>query len=162
MRPTPWRETGLRTALWALLGGWLGAWILFAFGVSATAFRVLPDTGLAGKVVGPILSGLNIYGSLAGVALAFLAAGIGRGRIFWLTPLALAGPCLYSEFFITPGIQAVRDAALGPDGGLEAAKRFSSLHRQSLWIFGGVGIGTSVLLFLHAREDACGDNPSLE
>jgi len=162
MRKTAWRETGLRAALWLLLGGWLGAWFLFAFGVTTTAFRVLPSTELAGQLVGPILSGLNLYGAIAGVALAGIAAGIGRGRVLWLAPLVLAALCLYSEFVITPGIQAVRDGAFGPDGSLEASERFASLHRQSLRVFTAVGLGAIVLLVLHAREDAHGENPSAE
>lgn len=157
---TSWRETGLRAALSLLLGGWLGAWFLFAFGVTTTAFRILPSTEMAGKLVGPILSGLNLYGIAAGVALAGIAAALSRRRLLWLIPLVLAGLCLYSEFVITPGIQAVREGAFGPNGSLEASERFSSLHRQSLRVFTGVGLGAIVLLILHAREDTHGKNPS--
>lgn len=155
-----WRDTGLRTALWLLLGGWLGAWLLFGFGVSTTAFRVLPSTDLAGRVVGPILSGLNVYGVVAGIALAPIAAGLGRGRTLWVFPLVLAGLCLYSEFVVTPGIREVRDGAFGPAGSLEASERFASLHRQSLFLFTGVGLGALALLVLHARDDVRGQNPS--
>lgn len=154
-----WRETGLRTALWLLLGGWLGAWLLFGFGVSTTAFRVLPSTDLAGKVVGPILSGLNIYGAVAGIALAPIAAALGRRRALWLTPLALAGLCLYSELVVTPGIREVRNGAFGAAGSVEASERFASLHRQSLALFTGVGLGALALLVLHAWEDVRGKNP---
>ena len=135
--------------------------MLFAFGVTTTAFRVLPSTEMAGKMVGPILSGLNLYGIAAGVTLAGLAAAMGRRRLLWLTPLVLAGLCLYSEFVITPGIQAVREGAFGPDGSVEASERFASLHRQSLRVFTVVGLGAIVLLVLHAREDTHGENPSL-
>ena len=114
---------------------------------------------MAGKVVGPILSGLNLYGIAAGVILAGITAAMSRARLLCLAPLVLAGLCLYSEFVITPGIQAVREGAFGPNGSLEASERFASLHRQSLRIFTGVGLGAFVLLVLHAREDAHGENP---
>ena len=58
-----WGDTLLRSPLWLALGGWVGAWFLFAFGVSLTAFRVLPTTELAGQGVGPLPEGLNLYGA---------------------------------------------------------------------------------------------------
>ena len=45
-----WGDTTLRSAFWLVLGGWVGAWFLFAFGVSTTVFRVLPTTELAGPL----------------------------------------------------------------------------------------------------------------
>ena len=160
--PRPaWQETSLRAGLWLLLGGWIGAWLLFGFGISTTAFRVLPSTELAGLVVGPILSGLNVYGAVAGGALALLAVGMGRGRALWITPLVLAGLCLYSELVITPGVQAVRDGAFGPDGSLRATEQFARLHQRSLAVFIAVGLGAIVLLVLHASEDARGRKPTL-
>ena len=161
MTPQPaGRERALRAGLWLLLGGWIGAWLLFGFGVTTTAFRVLPSTELAGRVVGPILSGLNVFGAVAGAALALLAVGMGRGRAYWLTPLVLAGLCLYSEFVITPGVQAVRDGAFGPDGSLRATEQFTRLHQRSFAVFIAVGLGAIVLLVLHARKDARGKNPT--
>ena len=47
-----WGDTALRSVLWLALGGWIGAWFLFAFGVSITAFRALPNAELAGRVRG--------------------------------------------------------------------------------------------------------------
>lgn len=160
MSQPAWRETSLRAGLWLLLGGWIGAWLLFGLGISTTAFRVLPSTELAGQVVGPILSDLQVYGAVAGVALALIALGLGRGRALWVTPLVLAGLCLYSEFVITPGVQAVRNGAFGPDGSVEATEQFARLHQRSLAVFIAVGLGAIWLLVLHAREDARGINPT--
>ena len=55
----------VRAALWLLLGGWLGAWCLFAFAVAPTAFRSLPAEA-AGSVVGPVIAVLHLYGGVAG------------------------------------------------------------------------------------------------
>ena len=60
-------ETAARATLWLLLGGWVGAWLLFSLGVTTTAFRVLPSTELAGQLVGPVLSQLHYAAAAAGV-----------------------------------------------------------------------------------------------
>ncbi len=52
-------ETTLRTALWLLLGGWVGSWACFGLVVVPAAFQVLPSTELAGKLVGPVLGTLR-------------------------------------------------------------------------------------------------------
>ena len=44
----------IRSSLWLVLGGWLGAWLLFAVGVAPTAFRVLPSSEIAGSLVSPL------------------------------------------------------------------------------------------------------------
>ena len=58
----------LRTALWLLLGGWIGAWLLFGGVVAPTAFRTLPSTEVAGLLIGPVLTWLHLYGAAAGIA----------------------------------------------------------------------------------------------
>jgi hypothetical protein len=149
-----WAETTLRSALWLLLGGWVGAWVLFAFGVTTTAFRVLPSSAVAGNLVAPLLAGLHAYGAAAGVALALLARGLRRGLPATLLPLLLAGLCLLSHYGVTAEIDVARDAAFGPAGSLEGATRFTRLHQLSIGIFTAVGLGAIVLVLLHARADA--------
>ena len=65
----PATEWLLRSALWLCLGGWVGAYALFAFVVAPTAFRVLSTPGDAGQLVGPVLRALHLYGLGAGAAL---------------------------------------------------------------------------------------------
>jgi hypothetical protein len=154
MSRASWGDTALRSAFWLVLGGWVGAWFLFAFGVSTTVFRVLPTTELAGQVVGPLLGGLHLYGAAAGALLALLTLGLGRGPVLAGAPLLLAALCLYSEFGITGEIDAVRGQAFGPDATLEATERFGVLHRRSLALFTAVGIGVVSLVVAHARRDS--------
>ena len=149
-----WGDTLLRSALWLLLGGWIGAWFLFAFGVSRVAFQVLPSTELAGQVVGPLLGGLHLYGAAAGVTLALIALALGRGPLLAGLPIALAALCMYSELGITGEIDSIRSQAFGPDATLAATERFGQLHRRSLVVFGVVGLGAIALLVGHARRDS--------
>jgi hypothetical protein len=144
----------LRAALWLLLGGWLGAWTLFAFVVAPTAFRVSPSTHVAGQVVGPVLTALHLYGGGAGLALSALAWALARrGLALWL-PLAMSTLCLVSQFGVTAEIEVVRELAFGPGGSAELAARFQRLHRLSMAIYATVGAAGFVLLAIHARADA--------
>ena len=147
-------SVALRSTLWLLLGGWLGAWALFAFGVAPIAFRVLPSSEVAGSLVGPLLRGMHLYGIAAGLGLCGVALGLGRGRLLVLLPLVLACLCAFSEFWVTAGIDVVRPEAFGPGATAEAAARFSTLHVTSRAIYSAVGLGLIALTVLHARADA--------
>ena len=145
-----------RAALWLLLAGWLGAWVLFAFVVAPIAFRVLPTTRIAGQLVGPVLTALHLYGAGAGIALAALAWALSRtGAALWI-PLAMAALCLVSQFGVTAQIEAIRDLAFGPSGSPEIAARFQLLHRVSMGIYTAVGVAGFALVAIHARADARG------
>jgi hypothetical protein len=146
-------ETALRATLWILLGGWIGALALFAVGVAPLAFSVLP-AGEGGKIVAPILEGLNVYGIGAGLALAVVGWRQQRGAWAVALPIALAVVCGFSEFQVTTGIAEVRGNAFGVDVTAEAATRFSSLHQLSRALFGLVVVGAIALALLHARFDA--------
>jgi len=156
-----WREISLRFFLWLLLGCWIGSWAGFALLVAPTAFRVLPSTELAGQVVGPVVSALHGYGAAAGVLLALLAWILGRGALLVVLPLAAAAACAYSELVITPQIAAIRPLVFGPEGNPELAARFGHLHRISVLIFLSVGLSTLVLLAVHVRADAPGNEGDL-
>jgi hypothetical protein len=148
----------VRAALWLLLGGWLGAWTLFALGVAPVVFRVLPSRS-AGAVVGPVLSALHLYGAFAGAGLAALALRLRRGRVAVLLPLAMAALCLASELAVTPAIDRLRELAFGPGGSAEDAGRFWQLHGLSMGLFATVGGLGLVLAGLHARADARAASP---
>jgi hypothetical protein len=151
------RAICLRSGLWLLLGGWIGSWASFGLLVAPTAFRVLPSTELAGRVVGPVVGALHAYAMGAGVLLAVLAWSLGRG--FWLVllPLAAAALCAYSELSVTAQIAAIRPLVFGPEGSPELAARFQHLHRVSVAIFVAVGLSTLVLIVAHVRADASRD-----
>jgi hypothetical protein len=140
--------------LWLLLGGWIGAFGLFALVIARTAFQVLPSTEIAGRLVGPVLSALHLYAAAAGLGVAVLARVMGRGPLLQLLPLALSVACLYSQFGVTAEITEVQPFLSGPKGNLESAARWNELHRRSMIIFSLVWLGTFTLLGLHAHEDA--------
>ena len=150
------REIGLRACVWLLLGGWIGSWAGFALLVAPTAFRVLPSTELAGRLVTPLVSALHGYGAVAGLLLALLAWSLGRRPLLIVLPLAAAALCAYSELAITSQITAIRPLAFGPEGSPELAARFQHLHRISVMIFMSVGISTLLLLVAHVRADVSG------
>jgi hypothetical protein len=154
MHPSP-RAGGVlgRSLRWLLLGGWIGAWVLFAFVVAPTAFRTLPSTRIAGQLIGPVLAVLHLYGAAAGVALAALAWGSARtGALLWL-PLAMSALCLVSHFGVTAQIEGIRPLVFGPEGSPEIAARFQLLHRLSMGIYTIVGLAGFALVVLHARAD---------
>jgi len=152
---SPWLgAAALRSGLWLLLGGQVGAWALFAVVVAPTAFRVLPGAETAGRLIGPVLGALQIYGAIAGVCLAILALALRRGPLLLVLPLLMSVLCLVSQFGVTPAIAEVRDQAFGPGGSEEAAARFAALHRASVFLYGTVGLLALALLGLHAVADA--------
>jgi hypothetical protein len=152
-------QTALRTALWLLLGGWVGSWGLFGLVVARVTFQVLPSTELAGKVVAPVLTALHLYGAAAGIALAGLAWLLGRGRLRVALPLLLAAACLYSQFGVSAEIAEIRGGAFGPEGSEALAARWNALHRLSMGIFLAVSLCVLWLVGLHARSDAPSPTP---
>jgi hypothetical protein len=150
----PTGEVVLRALLWLLLGGWVGSWLCFGLLIAPTAFRVLPTTELAGRMVGPVLTGLNLYAAATGLLLALLAARLGRGRLLVVLPLLAAAICVFSELVITARIEAIRPLVFGAQGSEELAARFQTLHRVSVWLFCAVGATTLAMLWGHAHADA--------
>ena len=149
-----WQRAALHSALWLLLGGWIGGFGLFALVIARTAFEVLPSTEIAGQLVGPVLTTLHLYAAAAGLLTALLALALGRSRLLQVLPLVLCAACLYSQFGVTGEIAEIRPLLTGPEGSPEAAARWRVLHTRSMVIFGIVWAGAILMLVLHAREDA--------
>ena len=136
-----------------VLGVWLGSWALFAFVVAPVAFRTLPSSADAGKLVGPVLDFLHLYGIAAGLGMSCLAA---LGRQPWirvLLPLVLATICAISQFAVTGAIDEVRPTAFGAESTAEAAAQFSRLHELSRLLYGITGAGVVVLTVIWARRE---------
>jgi hypothetical protein len=152
MAASRFREVALRSALWLLLGGWLGAWGLFAFVVAPTAFGVLPSTEIAGTLVGPVLAALHPYGVGAGLGLALLGRALGRGALLTALPLVTSAVCVYSHFGVSAEIAEIRDLAFGPDGSADGGARFSELHRLSVMLYTAIGMAVAALVVLHAKD----------
>ena len=137
-----------------LLGVWLGGWTLFAFVVAPVAFRTLPSSADAGKLVGPVLDFLHIYGIAAGIGMSGLAAFARQSWTRVLLPLVLAGICAASQFGVTGAIDEIRPAAFGAGSSAEAAARFSQLHELSRLLYGITGAGLVILTVIWARRDS--------
>lgn len=137
-----------------LLGTWLGGWVLFAFVVAPVAFKTLASASEAGRLIGPILDSLHLYGVGAGVAMAGLAALGRQNRLRVVLPLCLAAICAVSQFGITSAIDAIRPSAFGIDATAEAAARFSQLHELSRFVYGIIGAGLIVLTAAWARRES--------
>jgi hypothetical protein len=149
----------LRAARWLVLGGWVGSWGLFALAVAPTAFRVLMGAEEAGRLVGPLLHDLHLYGLVAGVALAVIARLERRPVAFWVVPLVLGALCAITEYGVTSSIAGIRPHELGLHSAPGAAGQFALLHRISQLIFGLVWLGTIGLVVANAREDVARGRP---
>lgn len=152
MSPPAASGVAARTALWLLLGGWVGSWASFGLVVAPAVFSGAPES--AGAVIGPVLTALHLYGGVAGLALAGLALARGRGGLLVILPLLMSAVCFVSHFGVSSAIAEMGHRAFGPDASPEAAHRFNQLHRISVGLFLGVGAAALVLVGLHARADA--------
>ena len=83
-------DVALRSGLWLILGGWIGASAYFALVVALAAFRVLPSSALAGQVVDAVYTPLQLYGVGAGIVLAGFASALRRSRWLVVHPLKQA------------------------------------------------------------------------
>ncbi|HEX8811468.1 MAG TPA: DUF4149 domain-containing protein [Terracidiphilus sp.] len=135
-------KTLLRTLLYLALIVWLGAEVFFPV-IAAVTFTTLPDTHIAGSIVGQLLRALHWMGLIAGlVALLLLAIaptwGIYKPRSV-IVPMVLVilmiGATAYSQFAIIPSMERDRIAAGGAidtaDNSSPQTIHFNKLHRRS-------------------------------
>ena len=86
----------LRYLMFLSLVVWIGGLIFFAFVLAPTAFQVLPNTHLAGNVVGRALGKLHWIAIISGIV--FLASSLLYSRIS-LRKRAMSSRCeTYSRF----------------------------------------------------------------
>lgn len=141
----------LRPILWLWLGAWIGAMACFG-AMTRSAFGVIPDPAVAGSLVAALLHPLLAIGAVSGIGLSILALWMGRGRVTIVLPLILATACLINQFGVSRAVAEIRltDPGLSP----ELASRFAALHRLSVWLFTGTGVGAVLLAIAHARVEA--------
>ena len=151
-------RTPLRVLLWTLLGGWIGAILLFGAVVARVAFVAIPEPGIAAALVGSVLAPLQLAGIGLGVVLAALGGALGRGWVAIALPVSLGIACAWNHFGVSPAL-AVIDLA-DPELGAGGAARFASLHRLSVRLFVGTGIGVVLLAVLHAVWELREERPS--
>lgn len=150
----------LRTLLYLALIVWLGAEIFFPV-VAAITFMTVPDTHVAGTIVGQLLRILHGMGLISGaIALALLALapswGIYKSRTVvapMILLIAMIACTCYSQFIVIPAMERDRIAAGGSVNAADAANparaHFNELHVVSERVEQAVllvGLATVVLL----------------
>jgi uncharacterized membrane protein len=141
---------------------WIGGLIFFAFVLAPTAFQVLPNTHLAGNVVGRALTKLHGIAIVSGVvflmsSLLYNRTVAGTAQIFAarnvLVCLMLA-LTLISQFGIIPRMDALRaqvgDFSIVPVDN-PARAQFDSLHVWSTRVEGAVLLLGLVVVYLTAN-----------
>jgi uncharacterized membrane protein len=140
---------------------WIGGLIFFAFVLAPTAFQVLPNTHLAGNVVGRALGKLHWIAIFSGVV--FLIASLlysyltqGTAQVFAMRHVLIClmlGLTLFSQFWIIPRMDTLRasvsDFATVPLDN-PARVQFDALHVWSTRVEGAVLLLGLVVVFLTA------------
>jgi uncharacterized membrane protein len=142
---------------------WIGGLIFFAFVLAPTAFQVLPNTHLAGDVVGRALGKLHWIAIVSGIV--FLLSSFVYSRqtdgtvhvfaarhVLLCVMLALT---LLSQFWIMPRMDALR-ASVGDFSSVPldnpARIHFDALHAWSTRVEGTVLLLGLVVMYLTASS----------
>lgn len=140
---------------------WIGRLIFFAFVLAPTAFQVLPNTHLAGNVVGRALGKLHWIAIFSGIvfllaSLLYSRLGGGTTHIFAMRHvliILMLGLTLFSQFWIIPRMDALRaqvgDFASVPLNNPERVQ-FDALHVWSTRVEGAVLLLGLVAVYLTA------------
>jgi uncharacterized membrane protein len=140
---------------------WIGGLIFFAFVLAPTAFTVLPDTHLAGNVVGRALGRLHWIAIFSGII--FLLTSLLYSRLTDGTAHAFAmrnvlivlmlALTLFSQFWIIPRMDTLR-ASVGDFAKVTldnpARVQFDALHVWSTRVEGAVLLLGLVAVYLTA------------
>jgi hypothetical protein len=159
-------KTLLRALLYLSLIVWLGAEIFFPVVAAITFTTLMPNTHMAGTIVGELLRILHNMGLIAGmVALALLALapawGIYKSRSV-LAPMVLVilmiALTAYTQFVTIPAMERDRIAAGGAINTLDATNPqtidFNRLHNRSEDTEGAITVLGLVLVVLVARAES--------
>jgi uncharacterized membrane protein len=140
---------------------WIGGLIFFAFVLAPTAFQVLPNTHLAGNVVGRALGKLHWLAIISGItflltSLLYSRLTDGTMHVFALRHALLClmlALTLFSQFWIIPRMDALRaevgDFASVPLNNPQRVQ-FDALHVWSTRVEGAVLLLGLVAVYLTA------------
>ena len=143
------------------LVAWIGGLIFFAFVLAPTAFQVLPNTHLAGNLVGRTLGKLHWIAIVSGIV--FLASSLlysrlaeGTAHTFAIRHVLICimlGLTLLSQFWIIPRMETLRasvaDFTTVPLDN-PARAQFDALHAWSTRVEGAVLLLGFVVVYLTA------------
>ena len=140
---------------------WIGGLIFFAFVLAPTAFQVLPDTHLAGNVVGRALGKLHWIAMVSGIgfllsSLVYSRLSDGTAHLFALRHVLVClmlGLTLVSQFWIIPRMDRLRAqvggfATVTLDNPVRV--QFDALHVWSTRVEGAVLLFGLVAVYLTA------------
>src|SRR5579863_6350833 len=140
---------------------WIGGLIFFAFVLAPTAFSVLPNTHLAGNVVGRALGKLHWIAIISGIvylisSLLYSRFTDGTTHVFAARHVLLClmlALTLVSQFGIIPRMDTLR-ASIGEIDSVPldnpARMQFDALHVWSTRVEGGVFLLGLVVVYLTA------------
>jgi uncharacterized membrane protein len=140
---------------------WIGGLIFFAFVLAPTAFQVLPNTHLAGNLVGRALGKLHWIAIIAGIV--FLIASLlhsyltqGTAHIFAMRHILIClmlALTLFSQFWIIPRMDTLR-ASVGDFAAVPLTDpqrvQFDALHVWSTRVESAVLLLGLVVIYLTA------------
>lgn len=140
---------------------WIGGLIFFAFVLAPTAFQVLPNTHLAGNLVGRALGKLHWIAIIAGVV--FLITSLlysyltqGTAHIFAMRHILIClmlALTLFSQFWIIPRMDTLR-ASVGDFANVPLNNpqrvQFDALHVWSTRVESAVLLLGLVVIYLTA------------
>ena len=140
---------------------WIGGLIFFAFVLAPTAFQVLPNTHLAGNVVGRSLGKLHGLAIVSGIvflitSLLYSRLTEGTAHVFafrHLLIVVMLALTLLSQFWIIPRMDSLR-ASIGDFAAVPldnpARVQFDALHVWSTRVEGAVLVLGLVAVYLTA------------
>jgi len=138
----------------------VGSILYFSFVVTRGAFSVLPNSDLAGALVGYTLAKLHMIGIMAGV-IYLLATAVSERSVEALAhPAALLVFAMIVLTIVSQyGVIARMDVLRAQMGSIEATAAsnslraaFDRLHQYSVWLESAVLLSGLVALFLTARQ----------
>jgi len=138
----------------------VGSILYFSFVVTRGAFSVLPNSDLAGALVGYTLAKLHMIGIMAGV-IYLLATAVSERSVEALAhPAALLVFAMIVFTIVSQyGVIARMDVLRAQMGSIEATAAsnslraaFDRLHQYSVWLESAVLLSGLVALFLTARQ----------
>ena len=153
----------LRYLMLLSLIAWIGGLLFFAFVLAPTVFQVLPNTHLAGNVVGRSLGKLHWIAIISGAI--FLASSLlysrlvdGTAHIFAMRHVLIClmlGLTLISQFWIIPRMDTLR-ASVGDFASVPvdnpARVQFDAFHLWSTRVEGAVLLLGLVLAYVTAQQ----------
>lgn len=142
------------------LGTWVGSILYFSFVVTQGAFAVLPNSDLAGALVGYTLTRLHVIGIVVGCVYLLATASAERSLGALAHPAALLVFVMIvcttvSQYGVIARMDVLR-AQMGSVAATTAGNplrvAFDRLHQYSVWLESAVLLSGLVALFLTARQ----------